>query len=146
MCYDLPRSRCVEQLLLHQLRLCLSQKAVYAFCLLQFYYVCLFAKSANCMLFKSKRVKMCPLSLVNIIHVHVDSLRPTYTLYNFCLQLLHVILACNCRKLLKSEYHASDPLRAWQNKIQKATTFFVLNQTVVASCRVTVTYTVQFEL
>ena len=39
MCYDLPRSRCVEQLLLHQLRLCLSQKA------------CLF--SANCNFIKS---------------------------------------------------------------------------------------------
>ena len=36
MCYDLPRSPCVEQLLLHQLRLCLSQKAVFVFCQLQF--------------------------------------------------------------------------------------------------------------
>ena len=36
MCSDLPRSRCVEKLLLHQLRLCLLQKAVFVFCQLQF--------------------------------------------------------------------------------------------------------------
>ena len=43
MFYDLPRSRCVEKLLLHQLRLCLSERP----CL--FFANCSFIKSVYCL-------------------------------------------------------------------------------------------------